>query len=139
MQLQEMEAALERDASQRVTYRILVATGSDLGAGTDSRIFCTLYGEDHRSSGEFPLATSLLHTNKFERCQVRRAGVQPTIRSSEVYIERVYWCLRWQVDLFEWCGCSLGRIHQVMLRTDSSGLGSDWQLNYLIGERGMFE
>ena len=38
-----------------------------------------------------------------------------------------------QLDTFEWRGKNLGKIQEVALRTDGSGLGADWQLDYVTG------
>jgi hypothetical protein len=51
-------------------YEISVVTGSEFGAGTDARVFCTLYGEDGAQSPELPLAVSLQHKDPFETGQL---------------------------------------------------------------------
>ena len=102
MQQQEIESGA---TTSEVIYRIDVVTGRDFGAGTDSNVFCTLTGELGLSSGEFQLSNSLLHLNKFERGQT---------------------------DTFEYCCVSLGRIREVTIRTDNTGLGCDWQLDRVI-------
>jgi hypothetical protein len=152
LQLQEMAAAAA-DCSHDVMYRIDVVTGSALGAGTDANIFCTLSGDLHRSSGEFHLKESRLHVNKFERGQVRaRRGA---------LLQRAAFCelcgdgftarararcaaacvcalssstLGAQVDSFEWRCKPLGRVQEVTIRTDGSGLGADWLLDRVTGE-----
>ena len=53
------------------SYRVLVFTGDVSGAGTDSNVFLTIYGENG-DSGERKLLKSETHTDKFERGQVRR-------------------------------------------------------------------
>lgn len=53
-----------------VMYEISVVTGSEFGAGTDARVFCTLYGEDGAQSPELPLAVSLQHKDPFETGQL---------------------------------------------------------------------
>ncbi len=82
---------------------VQVVTGTARGAGTDANVFCTLYGGDGSSSGEFQLSKSLEHKDKFE------AG---------------------QTDSFVWEGQQLrGGVCSVGVRFDASGLGSDWQLH----------
>ncbi len=39
-----------------------------------------------------------------------------------------------QIDVFEMRGRSLGRIEEVVVRTDGSGLGADWQLDHVTGD-----
>ncbi len=53
-----------------VLYEISVVTGSDMGAGTDSRVFCTLFSEDGFQSPELPLAVSLQNKDPFETGQL---------------------------------------------------------------------
>jgi hypothetical protein len=93
-----------RSCAPSFPYEITVITGSDLGAGTDSRVFCTLFGNVCvGSSGEFPLTTSAEHSDAFE------AGA---------------------TDTFEYISPrSLGRIRSISMRHDASGMGSDWQLD----------
>ena len=80
-----------------------VVTGTARGAGTDANVFCTLYGDDGSSSGEFQLSKSLDHTDKFERGQTDTfVHEAPQLRGGV---------------------CSVG------VRFDASGLGSDWQLH----------
>ncbi len=84
-------------------YEIAVVTGCDVGAGTDSRVFCTLFGSVCvGSSGEFPLIFSAEHSDAFE------SGATDTF----LHIS----------------SRSLGRISSVCIRHDASGLGADWQL-----------
>lgn len=50
-------------------YLVDVFTGDVSGAGTDSNVFLTLFGE-FGDSGEKKLIKSLTHMNKFERKNV---------------------------------------------------------------------
>ncbi len=79
-----------------------VVTGSARGAGTDANVFCTLFGGDGSSSGEFPLSKSLNHTDKFESGH------------TDTFVH--------EAPLLRGGVCSVG------VRFDASGLGSDWQL-----------
>ena len=49
-----------------VMYEISVVTGNEFGAGTDSRVYCTLYNEDGVNSKELALETSLQNSDAFE-------------------------------------------------------------------------
>ena len=60
-------------ATLPVLYEISVVTGSDIGAGTDSRVFCTLFSEDGLQSPELPLAVSLQNKDPFETGQLGSA------------------------------------------------------------------
>ncbi len=93
-----------RNCAPSFPYEISVVTGSALGAGTDSRVYCTLLGNVCvGSSGEFPLTDSAEHSDAFE------AGA---------------------TDTFQFISPrSLGRIRFVSIRHDASGMGSDWQLD----------
>ncbi len=87
-----------------------VVTGSAMGAGTDANVFCTLFGSDGSSSGEFQLSKSLDHVDKFERGQV---------------------------DTFEQAAVQLpGGVCSVGVRFDAQGLGSDWQLRSVAVSEG---
>ncbi len=85
-------------------YEISVVTGCDLGAGTDSKVYCTLFGNVCvGSSGEFPLMNSAEHSDAFE------TGATDTFQH---ILAR-----------------SLGRLRSICIRHDASGMGSDWQLD----------
>lgn len=53
-----------------VMYEISVVTGSEFGAGTDARVFCTLYSEDGLQSPELPLEVSVQNKDPFETGQL---------------------------------------------------------------------
>jgi hypothetical protein len=92
-----------RNCAPSFPYEIAVVTGSDVGAGTDSRVYCTLFGNICAgSSGEFHLINSAEHSDAFE------TGSTDTFQH---ILSR-----------------SLGRISSICIRHDASGLGSDWQL-----------
>ena len=55
--------------STEVEYTVRVFTGDESGAGTDSNVFITMYG-DKGDTGERKLKDSK-NRNKFERKQVR--------------------------------------------------------------------
>ena len=52
-----------------VTYEIYVVTGDKLGAGTNSEVKITLFGE-YGDTGERPLTKSKLNQTPFQRHQV---------------------------------------------------------------------
>ena len=52
-----------------IEYKVRVFTGDISGAGTDSNVFCCLYG-DKGDSGERELKDSATNMNKFERNKV---------------------------------------------------------------------
>jgi hypothetical protein len=92
-----------RNSSPSFLYEISVVTGSDVGAGTDSNVYCTLFGNICvGSSGEFPLISSAENSDAFE------TGATDTFQHISAR--------------------SLGRISSICIRHDASGLGSDWQL-----------
>jgi hypothetical protein len=95
-----IKQAVQSDAG--FPYEISVDTGNDPGSGTDSRIYCVLYGGDGSISGPLALAKSLLHSDPFE------TGNTDTFRH---ILPR-----------------SLGRVDFVRVRHDASGVGSDWKL-----------
>jgi hypothetical protein len=65
-------------------------------------VFCTLFGADGSSSGEFQLSSSSNHRNKFERAN------EDTFLQEAPQLQ--------------------GGVCSVVLRFDASGMGSDWQL-----------
>ncbi len=109
-----------RNCCQSFPYEIEVLTGSDFGAGTDSKVYCTLFGNVCvGSSGEFELKTSMEHSDPFET---------GTIDTFQQVLPR-----------------SLGCISSICIRLDASGLGSDWKLDrvrvkdYTSGDITQFE
>ncbi|XP_065836583.1 lipoxygenase homology domain-containing protein 1-like [Oscarella lobularis] len=82
-------------------YTVQVATGDVSGAGTDSNVYLTIYG-DEGDTGERHLRSSQVHVNKFERANV---------------------------DVFRIDAVPLGRLKKVKVRHDDSGPGSDWYLD----------
>ena len=84
-------------------WTVQVVTGSAVGAGTDANVFCTLFGNDGSSSGEFPLSKSADHVDKFER------GRTDTFTHQALQLP--------------------GGVCSVGVRFDAQGLGSDWQLH----------
>jgi hypothetical protein len=83
-------------------YEISVDTATDPGSGTDSKVYCVLYGENGHNSGELALTKSMQHSDAFE------AGKTDTFRHALRH--------------------SLGRVHFVRVRHDATGVGSDWKL-----------
>lgn len=81
---------------------VQVVTGNAVGSGTDANVFCTLFGKDGSSSGEFPLLESTDHRDKFERGHTDSFTHQALQLRGGV--------------------CSVG------VRFDARGLGSDWLL-----------
>ena len=83
-------------------YRVQVVTGSDKGSGTDSSVFITLVAADGKLSEEVELERSQ-NMNKFE------SGA---------------------TDIFDLSFKShYDEIVAIRMRSDDSGMGSDWQLN----------
>ena len=58
-------------------YKVQVFTGDVKNAGTDAKVFLTLFG-DLGDTGERQLAKSETHSNKFERGNVSK--INPAIR-----------------------------------------------------------
>ena len=87
-------------------YEIAVVTGKEMGAGTDSKVFCTLHGESWASCGELALTTSLDNSDAFE------TGHTDTFRK---VLPR-----------------SLGRVASIRIRYDATGFGSDWLLDRVM-------
>jgi hypothetical protein len=83
-------------------YEISVDTGLDQGSGTDSNVYCMMYGDGGQNSGEFVLAKSLQHADAFE------TGHTDTFRHL--------------------LPLSLGRVAYVRIRHDATGVGSDWKM-----------
>ena len=81
-----------------------VFTGDVRGAGTDSNVFLTLYGEEG-DSGERKLQKSQTHMNKFERGQE---------------------------DVFRIEAANLGRLEKIKIRHDSSSLKKSWHLDRIV-------
>lgn len=100
VELSSSKEAMQSDVG--FPYEICVDTGNDPGSGTDSRIYCVLYGDDGSTSGQLALAKSLRHSDPFE------TGNTDTFRH---ILPR-----------------SLGRVDFVRVRHDATGVGSDWKL-----------
>ncbi|KAF5404278.1 hypothetical protein PHET_02377 [Paragonimus heterotremus] len=81
-------------------YEIHVVTGKEVHAGTDAKVFLTLYGTNG-DSGERRLAKSKTHSNKFE------AG---------------------HTDVFEWEVVDLGKLQKAHIRHDNTGPAPAWFL-----------
>ncbi|XP_077979346.1 lipoxygenase homology domain-containing protein 1-like [Glandiceps talaboti] len=82
-------------------YIVHVYTGDVSGAGTDSNVFCNIFGENG-DTGERELKESETNTNKFER-------------NNE--------------DIFKLNAVGLGVLRKVKIRHDNSMLGSAWFLD----------
>ncbi|XP_076450682.1 LOW QUALITY PROTEIN: lipoxygenase homology domain-containing protein 1-like [Babylonia areolata] len=87
---------------EEVEYTVHVKTGDEFGAGTDSSVFVTLYGEKG-DTGERQLKESN-NRNKFERKQE---------------------------DVFSIKAVDLGKLVKVKIRHDNGGMGSAWFLDSL--------
>uniref|UniRef100_H2ZAW6 PLAT domain-containing protein n=1 Tax=Ciona savignyi TaxID=51511 RepID=H2ZAW6_CIOSA len=85
------------EALQELEYTVDVYTGDKYGAGTDSNVFLTLYGENG-DSGERKLDKSV-NINKFERNQV---------------------------DSFKLKAADLSTLKKLKIRHDNSEIGSSW-------------
>jgi hypothetical protein len=81
---------------------VQVVTGDAVGSGTDANVFCTLFGKDGGSSGEFALLSSAEHRDKFER------GHTDSFTHEALQLR--------------------GGVCSVGVRFDARGLGSDWLL-----------
>ncbi|CAF3698383.1 unnamed protein product [Rotaria sp. Silwood1] len=82
-------------------YLVHVFTGDKSGAGTDSKVFLTIYGQN-KDSGERQLIKSKTNKNPFERKQE---------------------------DIFEIKAPSLGKLTKIKIRHDNKGLNSAWYLD----------
>ena len=98
--MEEGVASLQRET---LSYEVLVATGDEKGAGSDSAVFITLIGE-HGDSGERPLKKSKTHRDKFERGNT---------------------------DAFDQEAVDLGELKKVKVRMESRGLGGAWLLDHV--------
>lgn len=100
---------LSRD--QEIEYQVHVFTGDKSGAGTDSNVFLTIYGE-YFDSGERPLAKSN-NRNKFERKQVSY------LKHEENALK-----IDFQEDIFTVKAVALGRLRKIKIRHDNAGVRS---------------
>ena len=92
---------LPGEKSSGTIYTVEVRTGNSSGAGTNSNVFLTMVGSD-ASSGELSLKSSEDHVDKFERGQL---------------------------DTFKLhLGRPLGELQLIRVRSDGSGMSSDWEL-----------
>eukprot|EP00056_Hartaetosiga_gracilis_P011787 m.180988 g.180988 ORF g.180988 m.180988 type:complete len:2129 (+) comp13581_c0_seq3:61-6447(+) len=88
------------------TYIIRVSTGDKSGAGTDSGVYITLFGEDG-DSGKLFLRRSETYTNKFERKHT---------------------------DVFRFELVDIGNLSRVIIGHDNSNLGAAWFLDKVVVE-----
>ncbi|CAF3703956.1 unnamed protein product, partial [Rotaria sordida] len=58
-----------RFAPKETEYEIIVITGDKRGAGTDSQVYVTLFGDDGKKTEKLHLKKSASHQNPFERNQ----------------------------------------------------------------------
>jgi hypothetical protein len=96
-----------------VPYEISVITGSELGAGTDSRVFCTIYGEDGAQSAELALSVSLQNSDPFE------TGKTGSVFSRVALLRVTHHC----ADTFRHVLPQLGRVSSIRIRYDATGFG----------------
>nr|CAB3263471.1 lipoxygenase homology domain-containing protein 1-like [Phallusia mammillata] len=89
------------DALQEMEYTVDVYTGDKYGAGTNSNVFLTLYGENG-DSGERQLSKSETNFNKFERNQL---------------------------DTFKLKAADLSILKKLKIRHDNSEIGAAWFLD----------
>jgi hypothetical protein len=90
------------------TYTVKVVTGSESGSGTNSSVFITLIGQNGESN-EFVLNRSIEHAdtnNLFETNQTDTFNVVSNI--------------------------NIGKLHNVRVRIEGSGLGHEWFLDHII-------
>jgi len=98
----EDDGKIKRTLTPGTAFVVKLATGKDRGAGTDDNVYCKIHSNT-ASTDEIHLSHSE-HHNKFE------AG---------------------QVDTFSFGSKVLGPITHITIRTVSTGLGSDWELDHL--------
>jgi hypothetical protein len=94
--------AVKEDSANYIpmaTYRVTVITGDRWGAGTDANVFITLFGANSSKSDESKLDNA---QDNFERNKTDVFGVESV---------------------------HLGDLSKVIIRTDGSGIGSDWFLD----------
>nr|XP_057920226.1 lipoxygenase homology domain-containing protein 1 isoform X2 [Doryrhamphus excisus] len=89
------------DALETHTYKVAVMTGDVYGAGTDAKVFLTIYG-DLGDTGERKLSKSENNGNKFERGSVDKFTIEA-------------------VDL--------GQVFKIKIRHDNSMMSADWYLD----------
>lgn len=99
----------------QVCYEISVVTGSEFGAGTDSRVYCTLYGEGLQSP-ELELAASLQNGNPFETGQT---GSPSLFCSHENILSHISRC----TDTFRHTLPQIGTVTSIRIRYDAAGFG----------------
>ena len=99
----------------QVCYEISVVTGSEFGAGTDSRVYCTLHGEDLQSP-ELELAASLQNGNPFETGQT---GSTTFLCSHEEVLSHISRC----TDTFRHTLPQIGTVTSIRIRYDAAGFG----------------
>lgn len=83
------------------SYEIVVHTGDKLGAGTNSKVFITLYGHSGRKTEKIRLKDSN-HKDPFERNQT---------------------------DVFHVNGENIGELTKIRIEHDNSGLSAGWFLD----------
>ena len=88
--------------------QLLVRTGDQKGKGTDANVYVILYGRNKRKSKTIPLECSF--RDNFERGQTDN----------------------FPVSLVAEDGKPLGRVQQIELWRDDTGLGSDWFCDLII-------
>ncbi|XP_076018180.1 lipoxygenase homology domain-containing protein 1 [Genypterus blacodes] len=89
------------DALEIHTYSVSVITGDVFGAGTDAKVFLTMYG-DLGDTGERKLSKSQTNRNKFERAAV---------------------------DIFSMESVDLGLVYKILIRHDNSMMRPCWYLD----------
>ncbi len=94
----KIERTLFPAEGAQTTYCIKVKTGLEKGAGPDANVYVILKGETATSS-KMELKFSLTNTNKFERG-----------------------CL----DVFNMDSIEVGKLTQLTIGHDNSGLGASW-------------
>jgi hypothetical protein len=102
-----------------VLYEISVVTGSDFGAGTDSQVFCSLYGEDGLQSPELPLAVSINNKDPFETGQLGTALLYLLENFKESDLS--------STDTFRHVIPPIGRVASIRIRFDATGHGECFQ------------
>jgi hypothetical protein len=98
-----------------VTYEISVVTGKEFGAGTDSRVFCTLYNEDGIGSEELALETSFQNSDPFETGSTGLACCRTS---------NCRWLTRSHTDTFRHVLPQIGRVTTIRIRYDATGFGN---------------
>ncbi|KAJ8789660.1 hypothetical protein J1605_004897 [Eschrichtius robustus] len=102
-----------------VLYSVQIFTGNVPGAGTDAKVYITVYG-DLGDTGERYLGKSENRTNKFERGTLLPSSLPPDLKPIFSITKDV------QADTFIIEAADLGVIYKIKLRHDNTKWCADW-------------